>query len=591
MPPIRSQEDLDDLRDRDEIDAETYDYLLSRMAQPDVESQGTLRLMSQWLVRDHNPPPLGAVARYRYGHKLDLGLAAVSIRNRLGQVAYDPTRDALSAAAPRLRAELPLYYLTWQTAWSRLTIGTYKIGFAERLTFDNTGQPQPDGAATTLSLARPLEAVPACKQSQGELDQAPCSRVQGHDKTPDFTWQTPLRGAALDLDVPVAAANTLKLSLFASQQVRSVYQYAVFDRKLCDDPRQDEVQCDAPPVYVRLADLDAPTATWTSSTLPKLVDQSLGGARLGYLWSQGLEVGALGWAAGDRFRPQGIDLDFQAWDRYPAGGPYGAIGLYGRQSGDKLRSGWEVARSFDNDLGHSDEAGGKPGGGWGAVARLETLGEAQSFLLALRHFDTAYNNPYARPKAAPDEFEGQRARDELGGEFGYLRYFGSARLLATLDHWWRPSTWTAKLRAKARLDGSFSEDKWQPTLGLEFEHRERRYSAQPGVQWQPNSQCRLALRYRHDWVQEPTQSPGFRQDLSAWQDATVQVAANVALSLRLRYRLDNVLVNTDRAHEFSGKSGAAIDLSPRWQIALFHMLRTTFGDLEHWLGLDMSARF
>jgi hypothetical protein len=92
----------------------------------------------------------------------------------------------------------------------------------------------------------------------------------------------------------------------------------------------------------------------------------------------------------------------------------------------------EVTRSVD----------ATPGGGGGPAAfvRATTGFAGQEIEISARAYAASFVNPYARPIAAADELDGQRARDETGGRLSYagrLAAWLAAR--AMIDVWTHPS--------------------------------------------------------------------------------------------------------------------------------------------------------
>src|SRR5690606_3872056 len=106
----------------------------------------------------------------------------------------------------------------------------------------------------------------------------------------------------------------------------------------------------------------------------------------------------------------------------------------------------------------------------------------------VRYYDTEYANPYARPLASPDVYEGQRARDEAGAR---LRYTGRPskkyNLRASVNAWVSPSTRAPGMHAYARGDYAVTRW-WVPAAWVEYRDKDMRqtghqfcYGGDPGV--------------------------------------------------------------------------------------------------------------
>jgi len=131
----------------------------------------------------------------------------------------------------------------------------------------------------------------------------------------------------------------------------------------------------------------------------------------------------------------------------------------------------EFSRSFDSMHTVSEES---TGGGYAAVLRHTATwttdrpgkkGGQHEFETVLRFYDRNFANPFARPLASPDQFEGQRARDEFGGRMRYTTTLNrKTRLQARVNLWsnsqfQQPQTITY-LRAGHEVAKWFTPDIW-----------------------------------------------------------------------------------------------------------------------------------
>jgi hypothetical protein len=426
-----------------------------------LAADGWLRAQTRWSAEDgEDVPPPALQARVDTLRHLRLGAAATVTRARLGEVVYDPNRDALSAESPSTQAHVPKAFAMWETDRVAVIVGTYRIGFGQRLTFDVTDQLSPNGLYEDDELFRDTDLVRECKESSGELGMTPCP--EGEDQpgsqfiTPDFRWRDSLLGVAAGLkQIPIGRGWAQTYGFF-SYQPKSIYQYELYDRSLCSDPRDDEnmlpgnVDCGAPDVFRTRDNVFEPTSRFSFQTLPDMYAELTAGGNVTYHHNRRTHVGFTGYGARANFLTEGIDLDFQEWSRTPFGGPWGAIGAdvaYGYRTTDLFL---EVTRALDQEL--------DGGGGWGGVFRSVTSWNRQEIEGSLRYYDQDFTNPYARPIAAPDEFDGLRARDEAGARLRYSGRFARKISLRTSgDVWYSPSEDSTDALVYARADGDVND--------------------------------------------------------------------------------------------------------------------------------------
>jgi hypothetical protein len=161
-------------------------------------------------------------------------------------------------------------------------------------------------------------------------------------------------------------------------------------------------------------------------------------------------LGVTAYAADSRDGVDGTTLDYQEWASRPAGGRFGAVGIDAATRRGALDLGAEITRSVD---AMTDGIGPGRGGGGPAAAIRATVGDRRhSLVVSGRYLGTDFVNPLARPEAAADALDGQRARDEAGVR---LRYAGHQRWLAvraSADAWRLLSTAVHKLAATGRVD-------------------------------------------------------------------------------------------------------------------------------------------
>jgi hypothetical protein len=455
-------------------------------------TSGKVRLRTAWAPPDRRLPAMALDGQVQTLRHLRLGFAGVMTRGRVDDVRYDPNRDALSAEPPRPRAYLPKVYVQWEDDHYNVLLGTYRAGFGQRLTFDNTRNYTPNGIYRDNTIyPRPVRLTRLCKESSGELPESPCAGEIGDTYvTPDFRWQETLQGVAAGikkLDLPV---GWMQAYAWTSVQARNVYQYKLYDPDVCDDPRSDDPRCAAPPVYKRQPDPFAPTSQFTHQTLPRMFREHTTGGNVSYFFNRRSWIGATGYGTSIKWLTGGKDYDFQEWARTPFGGPFGAVGLNGAWGHRWSDLGVEVTRSFDSMAKATGVNPGdsKGGGGFAAIIRHTATFGRHEIETILRYYDTEFANPYARPLASPDQYEGQRARDEAGAR---IRYTGRpnrfSHVRAYVNAFVSPSTKAPGMMAYLRGD-YLVRRWWLPALWVEYRDKDMRktghqycYGGDPGM--------------------------------------------------------------------------------------------------------------
>lgn len=435
---------------------------------------GFAQFQTVWTSKDTRVPAMSLQARVTTLRHLTVGLGAIVTRNRLGPVTWDPNRQALTAesAAPRVR--LPKAFVQWDTPEYGVIAGSYRIGFGQRLTFDNSGRYTPNGFYLDDALVRRVELTRLCKESTGELDDAPCDTSVY--VTPDHSFRIGLLGAAAGAKHIKVKSGWLQVYGFFSYQPRDLYQYQVYDKRACEDPTVDSEQCTSPDVFHKRSPLLADTSEFSFQTLPNMFDLVLGGGNFAWFHDRRTHVGVTGYGAQPRWLVGGADLDFRPYSPFPSGGAFGAVGAdasWGYRWADIFA---EVSRSFDRErdpgfvLDNPNDLA-PLGGGFAGILRHTATWDVHEIEATVRYYDDDYNNPFARPIAASDQSGGVRASDEVGGRLRYSAFLGDRAALRTfLDIWSDTAGEQIQLRTFARAD--VDATKWfRP--GLWFEARDR----------------------------------------------------------------------------------------------------------------------
>ncbi len=526
-------------------------------ARPKKDGEGALvdgiaRLRSVWAVDTPDAPAAALEVRLDSRVNISVAVATLFTRQRLDEVSYDPMRGALTASPPPSRIQVPKYYVYWENDRFEIVAGTYRIGFGQRLTFDSTDRYTPNGIEPDSSVNSPgTELAIACKRSSGELDDSPCADDEAiHYTVPDFGWSEAQRGVAAGAKRVEFGEAWLQTYIFASHQERSIYQYEIYDRSQCLDPRLNDDACSAPRLYERKDKSASLAPALSYYTLPKLYTETLGGGNVSLFADRRTHVGITGYVSFISWNVDELELDFQEWSRAPGGGPFGAVGVdaaWGDGVADLFA---EATRSFD-------DAGGGFAGLVRSVVALGTLGQHE-LEGSVRYYDSGFANPYAGPIAAADEFEGNRARDEAGAR---VRYVGEVlpklQLRARADAWNELSEGRPKFDFGLRGDYELSRALlW--SLGADYQTPlslatcvesqfgapgsedgtcpGQRLRATGGVRVEPLRAVSLSAKYRHSFFDLYQSSGELRQDTALSLAASAWITR--AFGLRARYRFD-----------------------------------------------------
>jgi len=162
-------------------------FLLLEDKEPGAfETRGRFRYRTAYVAGDDRVPSMMLSAKVSTLKNLDLGLIGVLTHGRIGDIRYDPNRDALSAEGPAVRAHLPKFYLQWNTTSWQVVAGTYRIGFGQRLTFDNTTLYTPNGIKLDETINMAQDLANRCRETAGELP-SPCLDKDFYQyDTPDY---------------------------------------------------------------------------------------------------------------------------------------------------------------------------------------------------------------------------------------------------------------------------------------------------------------------------------------------------------------------------------------------------------------------
>lgn len=528
-------------------------------------THGSFRYRTSVLFGEERVPAMTMTGQVSTLNYLDLGVVGVVTRNKISDVRYDPNRNALSAKPAKVRFEVPKYFIQWEDNRWHAIVGTYRIGFGERLTFDNTGKEKPNGIEEDDTIYYSQDLVSACKESQGELAESPCSGSEMWAYTsPDYRWTDRLRGGAVGIKRLNMGGGWVQAYGFASYQTKGIYQYELYDKGKCSDPQDDKSEaCKSPKVYVRGENPLEQSSTFKYQTLPEMFNEFTAGGNFSYFLNSRTHLGVTGYGGDIHFLTRGIYLDFQEWSRTPYGGAFGAVGINGAFGYKRLDISGELARSFD----HQPE-----GGGWAGVVRGVTSIGGHEVETSLRYYDYRFANPYARPLSEPDEYDGLRARDEGGIRLKYSGSFGGLTIKGMVDAWTPVSTFIPKLAMRVRTD--YSVAKWFiPGLWIEYQDRDLSKSGRGAcfevndeiegepipctgekvvfgtqLRFLPLRSLSLFLKYQHKFIDDSGGggrfSDSFRQDLKVWAGFIYCPIQNLRLRGQVRYMNEDITSNT-----------------------------------------------
>jgi len=530
-------------------------------------THGRLKYGTTYVVGDKVVPSMYLSARVQTLKHLDVGLTMVLTRNWLSKPVYDPNRMSLAAEPPTERFHVPKFHVQWETKKWHVMAGTYRVGFGQRLTFDNTAHYNPNGIRVDDALYYNQKVTRTCREAQGELDASPCGgerRYRYH--SPDYKWTQRLRGVALGAKkIKVGDKHWMQAYGFFSYQTHKIYQYELYDRSRCADPTDDtDPACAAPHVFRIRSDRLAPTSRFSFHTLPAMYNELLGGGNVTYFFSRRSYVGVTGYGADVDWLVEGMDLDFQEWSTRPYGGPFGAVGVNAAYGYNWLDLYGEVAHSFDSMPG---------GGGPAAILRsLFTLAKKQELELTARYYDKDFANPYARPIAAADEYDGLRARDELGFRARFYGKLQDVYLRTLLDWWTGPGEgWRHQLRLRTRVDYEvatwFKPGGWveyrdkdlsdtgrdncyavsslEDIEGEPIECQGEKVDLGVRLRFEPLKELTLTAFYQHRFADDHSSryDDAFRMDSSFWFLAMYKPIKNIRLRARVRYRFEGLKHN------------------------------------------------
>jgi DNA uptake protein ComE-like DNA-binding protein len=558
-------------------------------------TSGFVRAQLRWTGRHDRLPPATAIqARVQSAEHLDSAVAGALTRNGVRRPRWDANRRALNVEPESVRFEVPKAYVEWEDTRWEVIVGTYRVGFGQRLTFDVTQQATPNGFFGDYELRRGTELGLRCRRAAGELPATPCPRTPVGRVTPDFTWTNRLTGAGLGVKRLPVGAGWLQAYLWGSYQMHRALAAELVDASGCADPRRDDERgCAAPRVYVRSGDPRAPLPTISHASLPLIVGEWLGGANASYFWNARTHVGVTGYGAVPKWHVEGVILDYQEHASRPFNGAFGAIGVDAEAGFRRQHFFAEVSRSFDRQVGG--------GGGYGAIARSVTTLTVGELDLSLRYYGSRYANPYARAAAAPDEHDGLRTRDETGFRARATMWLGPRVDLRVLGDGWRNlSSGHVHGLVFTRVDVHIS-NAWSWASWVEHRSKSRDTLLTVKVGLRPNPRIALSWQLQHRSL-DASLTPTRRQhDLAMIFNLSGQPCSALRLRARVRYDFQDLVDNRRLAQTLWGYLDTAVTMRQRDTLRLRYDVRAHLDhrqstavrapNPEHWLSLDYLFRY
>lgn len=342
------------------------------------------------------------------------GAGLLLTHRRRMNVFWDQGRGALVTDGPRDRPDLDdLYLFAGYGPWA-VVVGSYQVGFGERLTFDSTDQRDPHGW-------REINAVRS-QHDTGRL----------YPRNGQFGVAVSLVGA----DLGEAWVDS---TVFVSRQREDLYQY---DFSYGLDPWYGDNSCDTdgdcPTGYscgedklcrsTRVYDAGDPqSSTYRWETIRDAFTEQLVGGNLTVNLSERSRVGVTAymawtsWNIAEEAQPR-----FAYSARYPQADSFGSVGLYARGGAGPVDVSVEYARTSGSGDGFFGRVIFEPTG-W---LELTVFG---------RYYEPEFENPHSGVRAASDELWGLAARNERGGGGDVtLEPAGGLKLVTKLDLWDNP---------------------------------------------------------------------------------------------------------------------------------------------------------
>lgn len=422
--PFRDVDDLTLAGIPPEVVRQLYPFvkIARRLARPPVVT-GTVRLHGIERFDDSRAPSLNLRSRATLFGRVDAGISML-LQENTGPFSWhhEDGLTWISADAPALAFSVPKFYVMMDEGLWSVIVGSYQVGFGERLVFDETDRLEPNGFY-------------------------PDDLIIESEDSGRFSNRERMYGVAASLHELAlgAGAGALDATLWFSWWPYDLSQYDVdsylryADDTVFTGPNPLVCESGVDPELCASQDSAVRAGRLNYQRLRSAFTELVVGGHVAYLPSPQWRIGATAYWAMIDWLESGDDLFFAPAARFPNRDQFGAFGLDVQGTLSIVSLFAEYARTFD---------------GGNALAGRVVLGWKRFDVeLSGRWYEAAFDNPHAGGTAAPDEYRGQRDRDEAGGgvrvTFRPLKWFNGR---VDLDLWYRPSLDYAGLDLTTRFD-------------------------------------------------------------------------------------------------------------------------------------------
>lgn len=330
--------------------------------------------------RTHNVRQLGydnlprgyLATKLDYGRWIEGGFLGL-MQEGLYKTAYDAETGGIYGQWGRPALDFGKAYVRVQRGFFEGILGSYTAGFGLGTVIDRTTRDRPDGFYRDLT-------------------------VQGIE---EFRLRRGLFGFAATVRDLTVGTTSISATLFGSMAPQDVYQYDVAFRPFGEGDPYTDGRFSSPDVYA--ADKDGVFQRIGWETLPNAYREDLFGANVTVGLTGRTEVGVTAYGGRYTMRPlTGPDAaDTLALRNGYENTNFGSYGLWVTTGIGPFDATVEYARSLNNG---------------DALQALLVLSQPWGqFEASGRYYGTGFDNPLATGLANPDEFRGQRDRDEAGG--------------------------------------------------------------------------------------------------------------------------------------------------------------------------------
>ncbi len=326
--------------------------------------------------------------------------------NSASSLEFGKYKYVLRTSGRTYRVPWPKAYASYEGEGWKLLAGSYKIGFGQRLVFDNSGRNNPYGFRPDVHIYTDKESLRADRGLMGVAGtiQLVRSKRVSWDVSPFFSWSRYDRHQN-DLNHRTAEDP------WGERDSGALVPYIMVSKLNSD--RQGSSGLD----YWKMA----------NQQLPLAYDELIFGGNTTLHFLSKSHVGVTGYGARVGFHLDDPDTRFTPASGYPDREWFGAVGL-------------DMAFVEVPYLGLFGEAAVTDTGGMGSLIRGVFNRKGLLTELLFRYYGDDFDNPHARGLAAADEWSGNRDRGELG---------------VALDGSWKPVKW---FRVK------LGTDVWQTTM-------------------------------------------------------------------------------------------------------------------------------